>query len=518
MAELILAIIGGVDASINLANRALKTYRAFRTADEGIDEKLVLLEAHWVKLEVQLNFLKKISGQLEGGFAQSQFDLLQKLQGKLVQATSRIEMLASKGSRKLKYAVVRDGLDELMAELEAWESRFDPTWYLIIRMSSVAIDSALGDSRQEQATTLGENKSLLDNIHALRNAIRPRTTNNNAIGDRVSINLDISGLHDATERAIPFSPAKAILRKGSTKLLISETVKPLSGNFAHVKLDVEHLGRILKQIDPDTFGLLRCHGILKRRDPSQHLVAVDMIYETPQDSLPPRSLRQLLLEQKPVSVSALVQMAKQLVRSVSSIHSCDFVHKNVRPENILVFPHGSSSLGPSVLLGFSQFRHAHFQTSLLGDPAWHRNLYRHPQRQGAFVRERYVMQHDIFSLGVCLLEIGLWRSFVWYPHDSTNCVPVPGMALGLALSDADFHTVNSTASLRIREHLVEVAKRELPSRLGDMYTDIVLACLNCLEPGNEAFGSEEDLADEDGILVGVRFVEKILTKVNEIFV
>ena len=57
---------------------------------------------------------------------------------------------------------------------------------------------------------------------------------------------------------------------------------------------------------------------------------------------------------------------------------------------------------------------------------------------------------------------------------------------------------------------------ELPPRLGDVYTDIVLACLTCLDPGNEAFGSEQELTDEDGILVGVWFVEKILMRVAEI--
>jgi hypothetical protein len=63
---------------------------------------------------------------------------------------------------------------------------------------------------------------------------------------------------------------------------------------------------------------------------------------------------------------------------------------------------------------------------------------------------------------------------------------------------------------------VDLAKRDLPSRLGDMYTDIVLACLNCLDPGNEGFGSEKELADEDGIVVGLRFIEKVLSCVNQI--
>jgi hypothetical protein len=514
-----------------LADKALTTYRAFRGAGEDIDQKLVLLEGHWTKLQIQLTFLRKISDQLEIDLAESQFNLLQILQGKLSHATSRIEKLSSKESpaaskffnfsRKLKYSIVKSSLDELVVELEAWQNRFDPTWYLIIRIGDSVIDSALVELAQ-QSTPSEHNTNPLNNVLALRQAIqaiKPEDKkHNNEPGPEVNITRPVAGLHGATETAIPFSSARAVLRRGSTKLLIAETVDPLSQNISQVKVDVANLGRILSQIDPDTFGLLRCHGIVKHRDANnpKHLLSIEMFYQTPQASTTPTSLRDLLLNQTGVSVSAIIRMVKQLVRSVSYIHACDFVHKNIRPENIIVFPDTTSPLGSSFLLGFNQFRNTNFQTNLIGDPGWHRNLYRHPQRQGTCVQDRYVMQHDIYSLGVCMLEIGLWRSFVWYPNDSDNSAPVPAMALGLDLSDAQFRTLQSTTSLNVKEHLVELAKRALPSRLGDIYTDIVLACLNCLDTGNEAFGSEEELADEDGILVGVRFIEKILTKVNQI--
>lgn len=40
------------------------------------------------------------------------------------------------------------------------------------------------------------------------------------------------------------------------------------------------------------------------------------------------------------------------------------------------------------------------------------DIYRHPKRQGLQLDERYNMKHDIYSLGVCLLEIGLWEPFI----------------------------------------------------------------------------------------------------------
>lgn len=37
----------------------------------------------------------------------------------------------------------------------------------------------------------------------------------------------------------------------------------------------------------------------------------------------------------------------------------------------------------------------------------------------------------------------------------------------------------------------------------------MISCLTCLDSANNGFGDEKDLIDEDGILVGVRFIEKV---------
>ncbi len=41
----------------------------------------------------------------------------------------------------------------------------------------------------------------------------------------------------------------------------------------------------------------------------------------------------------------------------------------------------------------------------------------------------YQMQHDIYSLGVVLLEIGLWTSFVTYAEDLEDEIPDPAPLL-----------------------------------------------------------------------------------------
>ncbi|KAI1302522.1 hypothetical protein F5Y03DRAFT_210772 [Xylaria venustula] len=524
-AELVLAVLGLVDGSIKLVRKIKTTCQTYRKADEGINEKFVLVESLWVKVETQLGFLVKISGQLTDDLVQSQLDLLQRLKGKLAQAASRLEVVdpknvKSKGKagdilRKWKFALVKSSLDELMTELEVWQQRFDPSWYLMILISGKVLDNTLAESTGAGSSQLKQASNPLTKMLAIRSALSPDVQTQR----KSHVTLSHDGLKGAQGSEFSFTTAKVVFRAGSSNSLIVERISCPPGMASQVKTDVGNLAKKLQNVDPGTFGLLRCKGILKHHDSANKLSAIEVVYYAPSNCQLPETLRHHLLKQNPVSLSTIMQIAKQFVRSVHYVHTCGFVHKNIRPENILVFPSSDgSSLLHGFLIGFTEFRNANFQTNLYGDAAWQRNLYRHPQRQGTSVFERYVMQHDIYSLGVCLLEIGLWKSFVWYPAQNCNAAPVPGMALGLNCSDKDFATTMSTSQQRIKEQLVVLAQKELPVRVGDIYTKVVVDCLTCLDPDNEAFGTEEGVTDEDGITIGVKFVEHILSSIIEISV
>lgn len=161
------------------------------------------------------------------------------------------------------------------------------------------------------------------------------------------------------------------------------------------------------------------------------------------------------------------------------VHISGFVHKNMWPEKVIVFEKQGSKLGFPFLVGFERFRPAAAGSKLLGDAKWARNLYLYPKRQGISPEDLHIMQPDIYSLGVCLLETGIWTTFI-VPNKETD-VAIPGALLnnGQQL----FKTRDRLkASFDVKRQLMDLAKEMLPSQMGNKYTHIVISCLTCWDP------------------------------------
>jgi hypothetical protein len=140
------------------------------------------------------------------------------------------------------------------------------------------------------------------------------------------------------------------------------------------------------------------------------------------------------------------------------------------------------------------------------------------------------MQHDIYSVGIVLLEIGLWASLVSYQGaDTDNATAAPSTLLAPLLV-RPLSTDLREQAYRDLHVLISLAKSRLPSGAGQKYTDVVLLCLNCLEHGDgssmtatasdsgAAASSSGAAIDADGIGIGVSFIETVIEMLHEISV
>ncbi|KAM7195480.1 hypothetical protein V8F33_006650 [Rhypophila sp. PSN 637] len=565
-----LAIPPTIEICLKYGNELRAMCAALRNAEAEIRERVLRLDYGWVRwsqqlsslqriehmmdqyhrevyaqtLETFLAKLKMVTTQLRGLVVERKPDATVKKLGYLVNATTNYE------PRSVVYVLKKKSLDKAIEELEIWQRMSDHSWFLLLKMADPAIDAAIG--------TYGNSSGVSKTIPSVA-AIR---AGNQKFKDNgtMSTNPGTSGItfkpkdlaHNIIT-TIPFSNASLAVRKdGSRAYILSIIICPHPSKYQLVKKDTRDLVRKLQHDEPQTFGLLNCKGFVVEQIPPQPRhnnntnndehepdVKFTVIFRHPfhGSASKPRSLRDLLLTgPRPFSLSTRFEVARELAKSVSFVHSFGFVHKNIRPEALLSFSDGPAPT--YYLVGFENFRREDGWTRQAGDDSLEHNLYRHPSRQGVSPREYYIMQHDIYSLGVCLLEVGLWVSFIAYRpssntrqgasnddesgyHTSTHhpgLVPIPSSSLELPDEVFDDEGNNgrmfSYLETRGKDHMVTLARERLPCVMGTKYAEIVETCLTCLDKKNADFGDASEFEDEDGIRVGVRYIEKVLLQLN----
>lgn len=113
-----------------------------------------------------------------------------------------------------------------------------------------------------------------------------------------------------------------------------------------------------------------------------------------------------------------------------------------------------------------------------------KNLYRHPDQQKG-LPDQYNMGHDIYSVGVCLIEIGLWASFAQVK--AKKLVLAEKLGLRGSGSGGEENENETWDPARVKQALVDLAAKELPQAMGAGYARTVEACLTCLDRSDSPF-------------------------------
>jgi hypothetical protein len=505
---------------LRYGERLVDLYNSYRNASSEINQRVLWMKNSWFRIQTQLRYLESIKTIQSEEFKLMQNQTLGVLLIKLEAAMVELQKLEKKRDddtanktsetkvketqyRNWKYPLIKKSLDAAISELQTWQQAFDPSWYLALMMSDRLIDNQLHKFFKNDPANPPVERKIISSAIGVRDSLRPESG-----AEKKQLFLPDKETSDFLRVPIPYSTAFLIQRPGKDVTFILDSVPSQPGIKPEIQnQDVRNLARKLTGTDPLPFGLLRCFGVAKKYDDSHTITAYNFIFYIPSSLRSPQSLRNILIETKPnVSLSTRFHLAQQLARSVSFVHNYNFVHKGVRPETILVFDSDESPFAHSFLLGFEKFRTAEGRTLMAGDSAWERDLYRHPRRQGLRPEDEYIMQHDIYSLGVCLLEIGMWRTLVTYSNPTD--APIPSQLL----PPPDYTEKNEVGkATSLKDSLVNLARRELPSCMGDKYTDIVVSCLTCLDASNPDFSDESQFRDEDGVVIGVQYIQKVST-------
>jgi serine/threonine protein kinase len=179
-------------------------------------------------------------------------------------------------------------------------------------------------------------------------------------------------------------------------------------------------------------------------------------------------------------MSDRINQTRKLASAVLYLHSCDFVHKNIRPDNILIFdpialvstdPKNITypyAVGEPYLVGFDSVRKADAHSSMIRVEEWEKNIYLHPGGNRMAQGDEFTMRHDIYSLRVVLLEISVWGSFT----DQGN------HRIGRHFWEKPEKGPKKLLPPELlKNRYLEFARSQIPRTIGDKYLDVVVPCL-----------------------------------------
>lgn len=187
------------------------------------------------------------------------------------------------------------------------------------------------------------------------------------------------------------------------------------------------------------------------------------------------------------SLTTRFRVAETVAKVLGNFHADGWVHKSVRSHSIMFFEGlASQPYDSPYLVDFEFSRPERAESQYTYDNDVEKNLYRHPERAGQ-PTVTFNKLHDIYALGVVLLEIGLWQ-----PALSIYGNACENLREGVTMSRNG-----------IKNMFVEVAKRRLPHHMGEPYTAAVVSCLS---------GELQDVAADQDFYM--RFQEDIVEKIN----
>ena len=242
----------------------------------------------------------------------------------------------------------------------------------------------------------------------------------------------------------------------------------LADRFRAPGLEVERksyaLAAILNQdLSALDISIPRCVGSVKRN--KSHADMSGYAFSVPDNAFTStRELRDLMSPKSTFDqpdLESRFELANALARTIFGMHLMDWFHGNLSTGNVVFCLHNEErelDLCHPYLLGFGlqenyeSNQYKMFETYDNRQDLWY---YRHPEFRDGW--GNFKPSYDIYSLGVVLWEIGIWKT-------------LQERLQGLT------YTYNEVTD--IRQMLTEEAINNLRGHMGDRYTDAVVACLD----------------------------------------
>jgi hypothetical protein len=388
-------------------------------------------------------------------------------------------------------------------------------------------------------------------------------------------NMILTGAHIESlwpERLSGLTPG--ILHLGNTQrrvLFEYKRIRSLQdpGRPIYGKQELYQLCKLLRRasIPGSNLRTLRFAGVIDQTTPSRRFA---FVFEYPEQVKKKRprviTLHDMISGRarcKKAGLNVRFQLAQVLCKAIATFHGDGWVHKNLRSDSIVFFQDREGRQGEEdddegededqdqdegeeeeeeddddfedteparidldkpYLVDFEYARPLDAQTLYTFSSDIEYDIYRHPARQG-IPSESFNKTHDIYALGVVLLEIGLWRTAFDLIDSKTGGrlsdlrgrkIAQPGN-LAATMDKQNVSGVNGSAAhedqhqetkamaepptpVDIKAALISVAKENLEFMMGEHYAKAVDCCLSSKALGRSASHKEAGAVFVDEVL------------------
>lgn len=290
-----------------------------------------------------------------------------------------------------------------------------------------------------------------------------------------------------------------------------------------LKYRIAKVASLLASMQDPTFHSLACLGFLKDSQSGRYAYLFEpptfalygaMASMTSQSSATPafsmKSLDQLFsLPMMRPSLNQRLKIATALAETVLQLHTAGWLHKCIRPDNVLFFVPNAKAWDsiheePLVYLSGYEYARADNPLEATEDPSMFRNarMYRHPLSLGQG-RASFSKRFDLYSLGCVLIEIGLWAPLQtillsWLRHESAKVQQCPAKISTDSIleprDNAEFYLMSGEKQRLLGETGRGSIYAELEFNMGAAYAQIVARCLHA-SSGVKNGVDEEDFDD-----------------------
>ena len=561
-------IPGLVEVCFHLGDFLVQRLGAYQMADEEISSMVLKLSTYWDIQKASLVKLTQISRSST---------LVQEVEERLVQILERLRQLLHKAAtllaeytspnptssaalpgsssdalKRLRYILFEEKqLAKLLEQISEWETLFKKRLILLADQESFKCPTS-------DSSETGSYRA----VSSLRMPLmRPEAT---GTGES----------YELSSQEFPSYTLQQFEAQGqmidSTSIFVSKTrpdiiVERYDTEIAlRPRNEVVALASMLCSSQAEIMHILQCQGYYTQnvlRSNGSTETEINLVFKCPTPPKGPQdvcSLQKLLSGKPRISLNLRLKLAIDLATAIWYVHSGQMVHKSIRPEAVYFIRNRPSesltveshTTGQLYLGGFRRFRQktaprfldhdllqgrerVHEKSSKsvisgstasttfleeqvpLETPGFStRLLYRHPDRWGMRVNKPFTMLHDVYSLGVIMLDIGRLTLLSDGSNSSNRRVQSTRAVLSRAVDALDCGDDIRLAAeaVHMKQALIGLAQHSLPLHMGMKYTEVVISCLT---------GLEGNLGSADGCRVGPvgpAYIDKVLEKLEQIHV